>query len=46
MIALLRRRGVLRVAELASELDVSAITVRRDIARLASQGLIRRDRGS
>ncbi len=45
VIALLRRRGVLRVTELASELDVSAITVRRDIARLASQGLIRRVRG-
>ncbi|GII70597.1 LacI family transcriptional regulator [Sphaerisporangium melleum] len=45
MIELLRRRGVLRVTELASELAVSAITVRRDIALLASQGLIRRVRG-
>ncbi|MEU6431736.1 substrate-binding domain-containing protein [Microbispora sp. NPDC046973] len=45
VIELLRRRGVLRVNELASELDVSAITIRRDIALLASQGLIRRVRG-
>ncbi|MEV4325562.1 substrate-binding domain-containing protein [Microbispora rosea] len=45
VVELLRRRGVLRVNELASELDVSAITVRRDIALLASQGLIRRVRG-
>ncbi|GII77044.1 LacI family transcriptional regulator [Sphaerisporangium rufum] len=44
-VELLRRRGVLRVSELAAELDVSAITVRRDIALLASQGLIRRVRG-
>ncbi len=45
VVELLRRRGVLRVNELASELDVSAITIRRDIALLASQGLIRRVRG-
>ncbi|MGP3955256.1 substrate-binding domain-containing protein [Nonomuraea sp. 3N208] len=45
MVELLRRRGVVRVNELATELDVSAITVRRDIALLSSQGLIRRVRG-
>ncbi|WP_327585239.1 substrate-binding domain-containing protein [Nonomuraea sp. NBC_00507] len=45
MVDLLRRRGVVRVSELATELDVSAITIRRDIALLSSQGLIRRVRG-
>lgn len=45
VVELLRRRGVLRVHELASELDVSAITIRRDIALLASQGIVRRVRG-
>jgi DNA-binding LacI/PurR family transcriptional regulator len=45
MVELLRRRGVVRVSELAAELDVSAITIRRDIALLSSQGLIRRVRG-
>ncbi|WP_336204446.1 substrate-binding domain-containing protein [Nonomuraea sp. LPB2021202275-12-8] len=45
VVELLRRRGVVRVNDLATELDVSAITVRRDIALLASQGLIRRVRG-
>ncbi|MFI7635956.1 substrate-binding domain-containing protein [Nonomuraea sp. NPDC049400] len=45
MVELLRRRGVVRVHELAAELDVSAITIRRDIALLSSQGIIRRVRG-
>ncbi|WP_049565933.1 substrate-binding domain-containing protein [Nonomuraea sp. SBT364] len=45
VIELLRRRGVVRVNDLAAELDVSAITIRRDIALLASQGVIRRVRG-
>ncbi|TMR96340.1 substrate-binding domain-containing protein [Nonomuraea basaltis] len=45
VVELLRRRGVVRVNELAAELDVSAITIRRDIALLSSQGLIRRVRG-
>ncbi|MBB6345580.1 substrate-binding domain-containing protein [Nonomuraea muscovyensis] len=45
LVELLRRRGVVRVNELAAELDVSAITIRRDIALLSSQGLIRRVRG-
>ncbi|MEQ4720644.1 substrate-binding domain-containing protein [Nonomuraea sp. B19D2] len=45
MVELLRSRGVVRVHELAAELDVSAITIRRDIALLSSQGVIRRVRG-
>ncbi|MFG3441325.1 substrate-binding domain-containing protein [Nonomuraea sp. NPDC047897] len=45
VVELLRRRGVVRVNELAAELDVSVITIRRDIALLSSQGLIRRVRG-
>jgi DNA-binding LacI/PurR family transcriptional regulator len=45
VVDLLRKRGVVRVNELAAELDVSAITIRRDIALLSSQGLVRRVRG-
>ncbi|MFG1943817.1 substrate-binding domain-containing protein [Nonomuraea sp. NPDC048826] len=45
VVELLRQRGVVRVTDLAEELDVSAITIRRDIALLASQGVIRRVRG-
>ncbi|ADB29488.1 regulatory protein DeoR [Kribbella flavida DSM 17836] len=41
----LRRRGRLRVGELAAELGVSAITVRRDLAELDSAGLLRRVHG-
>jgi len=41
----LRRRGRLRVTELAAELGVSAITVRRDLAELDSAGLLRRVHG-
>ncbi|MEV0620037.1 substrate-binding domain-containing protein [Nonomuraea sp. NPDC050404] len=45
LLEVLRRRGVVRVNELAAELDVSVITIRRDISLLSSQGLIRRVRG-
>lgn len=45
VVELLRRRGVVRVNELAAELDVSVITIRRDIALLSSQGIVRRVRG-
>ncbi|MEU7861824.1 substrate-binding domain-containing protein [Nonomuraea sp. NPDC049141] len=45
VVELLRQRGVVRVGDLATELDVSVITIRRDIALLSSQGLIRRVRG-
>jgi DNA-binding LacI/PurR family transcriptional regulator len=41
----LRRHGRLRVAELATELGVSAITVRRDLGELDSAGLLRRVHG-
>ncbi|MEV8377035.1 substrate-binding domain-containing protein [Kribbella sp. NPDC056861] len=41
----LRRHGRLRVAELAAELGVSAITVRRDLAELDTAGLLRRVHG-
>lgn len=41
----LRRHGRLRVAELAAELGVSAITVRRDLSELDSAGLLRRVHG-
>ncbi|TWD80959.1 DNA-binding LacI/PurR family transcriptional regulator [Kribbella amoyensis] len=41
----LRRHGRLRVAELAAELGVSAITVRRDLAELDAAGQLRRVHG-
>lgn len=42
---LLRERGILRVEELASELGVSAATVRRDLAALEASGDLRRIHG-
>ena len=42
---LLRERGILRVEELASELGVSAATVRRDLAALEAFGDLRRIHG-
>ena len=42
---LLRERGILRVEELASELGVSAATVRRDLAALEGTGELRRIHG-
>ena len=41
----LRERGILRVEELASELGVSAATVRRDLAALEGTGELRRIHG-
>ncbi|GAA2842207.1 substrate-binding domain-containing protein [Kribbella solani] len=41
----LRRHGRLRVTDLVTELGVSAITVRRDLAELDSAGLLRRVHG-
>lgn len=40
-----RRTGAARVADLAAALDVSEMTVRRDIESLADQGLVDRVRG-
>lgn len=42
---LLRQRGTVRISELADQLDVTPVTVRRDIAALADQGLLRRVHG-
>ncbi len=42
---LLRARGILRVEELAAELDVSAATIRRDLAALETAGELRRIHG-
>lgn len=45
IMALLRRSGTVSVTELAEELQVAAMTVRRDINRLAELGLVRRVHG-
>lgn len=45
MLAILRARGSARVEALASELKVSAMTVRRDIDTLVDEGLVERVRG-
>lgn len=39
------QRGTVRVSDLATELDVTPVTVRRDISDLADQGLVRRVHG-
>jgi DNA-binding LacI/PurR family transcriptional regulator len=41
----LRRDGVLRVSDLTDALGAAAVTIRRDIAQLASEGLVRRVHG-
>jgi DNA-binding LacI/PurR family transcriptional regulator len=46
VLELVRRRGSLRVAELAAELGVSAVTLRRDVEALAAQGRVRRIHGA
>ncbi|WP_329551324.1 substrate-binding domain-containing protein [Streptomyces sp. NBC_00696] len=46
VLALVRERGSLRVAELAAELGVSAVTLRRDVEALAGQGRVRRLHGA
>lgn len=43
---LVRERGSLRVAELAEELGMSAVTLRRDVETLAAQGLVERLHGA
>lgn len=40
-----RLRGEVRVADLAAELGVSVVTLRRDVEELARQGLVRRGHG-
>lgn len=45
ILAAVRERGAARVSELVVELGVSDMTVRRDIAELASAGLVRRVHG-
>lgn len=46
VLALLRQRGSMRVAELAAELGVSAVTLRRDVEALASRGRVHRMHGA
>ncbi|MEU6343880.1 substrate-binding domain-containing protein [Streptomyces sp. NPDC046977] len=46
VISLVRERGSLRVADLAEELGVSPVTLRRDVETLATQGRLRRVHGS
>ncbi len=41
----LQRDGVLRVSELTDTLGAAAVTIRRDIAQLAAEGLVRRVHG-
>lgn len=41
----LRERGTVRVSELVEALGVTAVTVRRDIAELAAEGLVHRVHG-
>lgn len=46
VLELVRERGSLRVAELAAELGVSAVTLRRDVEALAGQGRVHRLHGA
>lgn len=41
----LQRDGVLRISDLTDTLGAAAVTIRRDIAQLASEGLVRRVHG-
>ncbi|MFI5896327.1 substrate-binding domain-containing protein [Actinoplanes sp. NPDC051513] len=41
----LQRYGVLRISDLTGELGAAAVTIRRDIAQMASEGLVRRVHG-
>src|ERR1041384_3636371 len=45
ILALLRQRGRMRVADLALETSVSPVTARRDVEALARQGALRRSHG-
>jgi DNA-binding LacI/PurR family transcriptional regulator len=46
VLELVRERGSLRVAELAAQLGVSAVTLRRDVETLAAQGRVQRLHGA
>ncbi|MFD5074060.1 substrate-binding domain-containing protein [Streptomyces sp. NPDC058371] len=46
VLELVRERGSLRVADLAAELGVSAVTLRRDVETLAAQGRVHRLHGA
>ncbi|MGW2561043.1 substrate-binding domain-containing protein [Streptomyces sp. NPDC001514] len=46
LLDLVRERGTARVADLAGQLGVSAVTVRRDVEALAGRGLLDRAHGS
>jgi len=41
----LQRDGALRISDLTSALGAAAVTIRRDIAQLAAEGLVRRVHG-
>jgi len=45
ILKLIRERGFLTIQEIAKELSISEITVRRDLKFLEKQGLIKRVRG-
>lgn len=45
ILSTLRTSGTVRIADVAAHLGVSNMTIRRDIADLAAQGLLRRVRG-
>lgn len=42
VVDLVREHGTVRINDLADDLEVSAITIRRDIAQLAAKGLVQR----
>jgi DNA-binding LacI/PurR family transcriptional regulator len=45
MLEALQRDGTLRISELSAALGAAAVTIRRDIAQLAAEGLVRRVHG-
>ena len=45
LLSRLRMTGSIRIAEVSRELNVSSMTIRRDIVELEDQGLVRRVHG-
>ncbi|MFJ8545827.1 substrate-binding domain-containing protein [Streptomyces sp. NPDC093586] len=45
ILAAVRKHGMVRLADLAGQLGVTAVTVRRDVTRLADRGLVQRVHG-